>query len=95
MDTGRPSAFWWVDGQWLYVRFEHIPPDNFDKVLRKFKMALVQPPKWQRDLKAWRLSIGEMERMVIFIHQTFGSNSLYHFTYDSNPIQQALPLTWR
>lgn len=89
----HPLIAWWMEGTKLFIQFRRMTSKEFLRTKVSFKQQFSHA-RWNNELKAWELSVTDLQDVALFTEQQVGSRCLCHLAQSDKPHQLAIPFTW-
>lgn len=88
----RPVAVWWIEDEYLYVRFENIGDKyGFMEFLGEFKKRLAHPKiSRNTDKRGWQLNRADIQDLAVFTYEMLGADSLQPLNASIDVVQLRL-----
>ena len=74
----KPQIVGWEINGRLFVRFQNVRRDRFDRLLTEFRGALETMVAWDKDQGAWQLPLSAIQQVAVFAEHHLGNQSFQY-----------------
>jgi len=88
----NPIIEFYIDEDFVYVRFENMNEQQLNDEIREFKRRFPDR-RWLRSANVWQVPKNNVQKIALFAYERFGPDTLLPIKPPDLPQQLELPLT--